>query len=67
MYSNENSFAIFVLILRVLFLLGVTAMAALISFSAGLTRQSFDVGIIPFNHVLVNDVDHYDPTTGNVP
>lgn len=44
--------------------IGVTAMAALISFSAGLTRHSFDVGIIPFNHVLVNDVDHYNPTTG---
>ncbi|CAI9602050.1 unnamed protein product, partial [Staurois parvus] len=32
--------------------IGVTAIAALISFSAGLTRHSFDIGIVPFNHVL---------------
>nr|DBA24386.1 TPA: hypothetical protein GDO54_012052 [Pyxicephalus adspersus] len=43
---------------------GVTATAAIISFSAGITKHSFDVGLIPFNHVLVNDGDHYNPTTG---
>ncbi|KAM5157057.1 EMILIN-2 [Mantella aurantiaca] len=44
--------------------IGATATTALISFSAGLTKQSFDVGIVPFNHVLVNDGDHYNPATG---
>ncbi|XP_018408867.1 PREDICTED: EMILIN-2 [Nanorana parkeri] len=43
---------------------GATATTALISFSAGITKHSFDVGLIPFNQVLVNDGDHYNPATG---
>ncbi|KAM4689739.1 EMILIN-2 [Discoglossus pictus] len=45
---------------------GVTATTALVSFSAGLTGQPdpFDVGVIHFNKVLVNDGEHYNPLTG---
>ncbi|XP_053570930.1 EMILIN-2 [Bombina bombina] len=46
--------------------LGATATTSLVSFSAGLTQlpDHFDVGIIHFNKVLVNDGDHYNPLTG---
>lgn len=38
-----------------------------VSFSAGLTLQLLrEVGIIPFNKVLINDGGHYDPLTGNL-
>ncbi|KAM3928746.1 EMILIN-2 [Leptodactylus fuscus] len=45
---------------------GASATFAQISFSAGLTERqsSLDVGFIPFNHVLVNDGEHYNPETG---
>lgn len=43
---------------------GASVTAAAISFSAGLTKHSFDVGLIPFDHILVNDGDHYNPATG---
>ncbi|KAM9308340.1 EMILIN-2 [Gastrophryne carolinensis] len=42
------------------------ATIALISFSVGLGKQPnvIDLGLIPFNIVLVNDGDHYNPVTG---
>ncbi|XP_063779621.1 EMILIN-2 [Pseudophryne corroboree] len=45
---------------------GATATTAQISFSAGFSEQlnSFEVGLIPFNNVLVNDGEHYNPVTG---
>ncbi|XP_075069472.1 EMILIN-2 [Mixophyes fleayi] len=45
---------------------GAIATTAQISFSAGLTElpNPFDVGLIPFNSVFVNDGDHYNPITG---
>ncbi|XP_068093325.1 EMILIN-2 [Hyperolius riggenbachi] len=45
---------------------GTLATAAVLSFSAGLTHQpsTFDSGLILFDKVLVNDGNHYDPTTG---
>lgn len=37
-----------------------------VSFSAGLTQKPFphNVGVIQFNKVLVNDGQHYNPSTG---
>ncbi|KAL7879997.1 hypothetical protein SRHO_G00022510 [Serrasalmus rhombeus] len=45
---------------------GHKSISAPVSFSAGLTLLPFsgDVGIIRFNHVLLNDGGHYDPLTG---
>ncbi|KAM4704988.1 EMILIN-2 [Rhinophrynus dorsalis] len=44
---------------------GATATTALISFSAGLTvKHHYEVGVINFNKVLVNDGEHYNPLTG---
>ncbi|XP_075684474.1 EMILIN-2 [Rhinoderma darwinii] len=45
---------------------GAIATSVQISFSAGLTQKLsfFDVGIIPFNNVLVNDGEHYNPEKG---
>ncbi|XP_075441382.1 EMILIN-2 [Ascaphus truei] len=45
---------------------GVTTIAALVSFSAGLTQRPvpYEVGGINFNKVLVNDGEHYNPLTG---
>ncbi|XP_040287893.1 EMILIN-2 [Bufo bufo] len=45
---------------------GAIATTTQISFSAGLTEKpsSFEVGLIPFNNVLVNDGKHYNPETG---
>ncbi|XP_072008227.1 EMILIN-2 [Engystomops pustulosus] len=45
---------------------GESATTVQISFSAGLTERtnSFEVGFIPFNNVLVNDGDYYNPETG---
>lgn len=53
-----------------LFLLsqGASATAVQVSFSAGLTERPspLEVGIIPFNNILINDGDHYNPETGNI-
>ncbi|NXF98558.1 EMIL2 protein, partial [Eubucco bourcierii] len=40
--------------------------ASLVSFSAGLTQRPFrsSAGVVPFNKVLLNDGDAYDPRTG---
>ncbi|KAM4027324.1 EMILIN-2 [Anomaloglossus baeobatrachus] len=45
---------------------GASATTVQISFSAGLTQKSstFEVGFIPFNNILVNDGEHYNPETG---
>ncbi|NXP77001.1 EMIL2 protein, partial [Ramphastos sulfuratus] len=42
------------------------AAASLVSFSAGLTQRPFrsSAGVVPFNKVLLNDGDAYDPRTG---
>ncbi|XP_064006412.1 EMILIN-2 isoform X2 [Pogoniulus pusillus] len=42
------------------------ATASLVSFSAGLTQRPFrsGAGVVPFNKVLLNDGDAYDPHTG---
>ncbi|NXG51427.1 EMIL2 protein, partial [Psilopogon haemacephalus] len=42
------------------------AAASLVSFSAGLTQRPFrsSAGVVPFNKVLLNDGDAYDPHTG---
>ncbi|XP_066435704.1 EMILIN-2 [Eleutherodactylus coqui] len=45
---------------------GASSTTVHLSFSAGLTEKpsSFEVGLIPFNNVLVNDGLHYNPETG---
>ncbi|XP_077126423.1 EMILIN-2 isoform X1 [Ranitomeya variabilis] len=45
---------------------GASATTVQISFSAGLAGKlgNFEVGFIPFNNVLVNDGEHYNPETG---
>ncbi|XP_018122092.1 elastin microfibril interfacer 2 L homeolog isoform X2 [Xenopus laevis] len=46
---------------------GATTTTALISFSVGLNgngMDTFDVGVIHFNNILVNDGEHYNPATG---
>uniref|UniRef100_A0A8D2JD78 EMILIN-2 n=1 Tax=Varanus komodoensis TaxID=61221 RepID=A0A8D2JD78_VARKO len=45
--------------------LGATV-TSLVSFSAGLTQRPFPngVGVVHFNKVLVNDGNHYNPSTG---
>ncbi|XP_053323855.1 EMILIN-2 [Spea bombifrons] len=45
---------------------GATLSTPLISFSAGLIEHpnTYDVGVIHFNKVLVNDGEHYNPLTG---
>ncbi|XP_018124014.1 elastin microfibril interfacer 2 S homeolog isoform X2 [Xenopus laevis] len=45
---------------------GATTTTALISFSAGLNgkREPYEVGVIHFNNILVNDGEHYNPLTG---
>lgn len=45
---------------------GASATTVQVSFSAGLTERPspLEVGIIPFNNILINDGDHYNPETG---
>ncbi|KAM8966909.1 LOW QUALITY PROTEIN: EMILIN-2 [Pelodytes ibericus] len=45
---------------------GFTMLAAPISFSVGLTEHTnyFDVGIVRFNKVIINDGEHYNALTG---